>query len=125
MTSLYERMGAEAGLERAVEIFYQAVLADPLLAHFFDGIDMERQRYHQRLFLRYATGGDDRYQGQGLGAVHRRLVEEMGLNNVHFNAVLSHLESTLLQHGLNDEDVQGVLARIEALRPEVLGFDYS
>lgn len=120
MSTLYERLGEESGLTSTVEIFYSALLADPLLAHFFDGIDMERQRSHQMLFLKYALGGGEP-PPTGLRAAHRRLVEEMGLNQVHFNAVLGHLEATLLQLQVERGDVDTVLARLEPLRDEVLG----
>lgn len=123
MASLYQSLGGSSQLDRAVELFYLKVLSDPLLNHFFDGIDMDQQRFHQKLFLSYALGGMEGYDGRGLGKAHRRLVDEMGLNQVHFNAVLGHLEATLKALDIAPEDATAVMARVEATRDEVLGLD--
>lgn len=120
MTSLYLQMGGEPGLERAAEMFYRAVLADPLLAHFFDGIEKERQKLHQQRFLKCALAEEDPLR-LGLGAAHRCLVEEMGLNQVHFNAILGHLESTLMALEMGREELEAVIERVEGMRDQVLG----
>ena len=36
------RIGGPAALEAAVEIFYEKIVADPNLAKFFDGVDMDK-----------------------------------------------------------------------------------
>ena len=41
MSSLFERLGGEAAIDAAVDVFYEKVLADPSLAPFFDGVDMD------------------------------------------------------------------------------------
>lgn len=119
MSRLYERLGGEAGLVLAVERFYSAVMADPLLAHFFDDVDMLRQRNHQFQFLKRLLG-DGELAGVGMRAVHRRLVDEMGLNHVHFNAMVGHLETTLLELQMEPDDAEIMVARLEALRGDVL-----
>jgi hypothetical protein len=40
--TLYEKLGGEAAVQAAVTSFYDKLLADPLLAHFFEGVDMRR-----------------------------------------------------------------------------------
>jgi len=40
MTSLYERIGGEAAIDAAVELFYQKVLSDDRIKHFFSDVDM-------------------------------------------------------------------------------------
>jgi hemoglobin len=44
MTSLYERIGGKEAVEAAVDRFYEKVLADPSINHFFTNTDMTRQR---------------------------------------------------------------------------------
>ena len=56
-TSLYERIGGEAAVDAAVDVFYRKVLSDPRIAEFFDSVDMDRQRAKQKAFLTYAFGG--------------------------------------------------------------------
>ncbi|WP_233258292.1 group 1 truncated hemoglobin [[Phormidium] sp. ETS-05] len=57
MTSLFEKIGGEAAVEAAVDKFYVRVLADDRINYFFDGVDMEQQRKHQKGFLTFAFGG--------------------------------------------------------------------
>lgn len=45
--TLYERLGGEAAVESAVEIFYNRIIADSELAPFFQGVDMKKQRRKQ------------------------------------------------------------------------------
>ena len=54
MASLYERIGGEAAVSAAVEKFYEKVLSDDRVKHFFEGVDMRKQTHHQKMFLTYA-----------------------------------------------------------------------
>ena len=45
--SLYVRIGGAAAVQATVEVFYQRVMADQLLAPFFDGVDMGKQKAKQ------------------------------------------------------------------------------
>ena len=56
-TSLYERIGGDAALDAAVDLFYRKVLADPGINHFFDTTDMDEQRGKQKAFLSMVFGG--------------------------------------------------------------------
>ncbi|MEE8544263.1 MAG: Hpt domain-containing protein, partial [Alphaproteobacteria bacterium] len=48
--SLFERIGGEAAIEAAVDLFYRKVLADDAINQFFDGIDIEALRAKMRAF---------------------------------------------------------------------------
>jgi len=39
--SLYDRLGGEAAIKKAVDIFYKHVMADQRINHFFKGVDMK------------------------------------------------------------------------------------
>ncbi len=95
--SLYERIGGKDAVNAAVDIFYDKILADQRIAHFFQGVDMARQRAHQKAFLTYAFGGAPNYEGRSMREAHKKLVEEKGLNEEHFTAVAENLQSTLEQ----------------------------
>ena len=88
MESLYERLGGEAAVDAAVDKFYEKVLADERIRHFFTETDMAKQRRHQKSFLTFAFGGPQNYSGRGMREAHRKLVEEHGLNDSHFDAVI-------------------------------------
>lgn len=50
MSSLYERIGGDAAVNAAVDVFYRNVLNDDRISSFFDDVDMDRQAAKQKLF---------------------------------------------------------------------------
>jgi hemoglobin len=89
--SLYERLGGEAAVDAAVDVFYRKVLEDERIAHHFDDTDMDVQREKQKAFLTFAFGGPSHYAGRDLRAAHAR----MKLSEGDFDAVMEHLGATL------------------------------
>ncbi len=114
--SLYDRLGGEAAIDTAVDIFYRKVLGDERISHFFDAVDMERQHVKQKAFLTMAFGGPNNYTGRDMRAAHAG----MNLTEVHFNAVVEHLASTLQELGVGDEDIAGVATIAESVKDDVL-----
>ena len=110
MATLFEKLGGKASVEIAVDKFYDRVLKDERIKHFFEGVDMSKQRAHQRAFLTYAFGGAAHYDGRHMRDAHKKLVEEMGLNGDHFDAVAENLIETLKEMSVSDELIQEVAA---------------
>ena len=96
MSTIYERLGGEAAVDAAVDIFYRKVLADSRIASFFDDVDMDRQRAKQKAFLMFAFGGPNGYSGKDMKTAHAR----MNLTDLHFNAVMENLGATLSELGV-------------------------
>ena len=94
--SLYERIGGEAAVDAAVDVFYRRVLADERIAHHFEAVDMDVQRAKQKAFLTFAFGGPNHYSGRDLRAAHARL----SLTDADFEAVMTHLGQTLESLGV-------------------------
>lgn len=120
MSSLYERLGGAAAVDAAVDLFYTKVLADDRIKHFFEGVDMKRQAGHQKAFLTYAFGGSPNYSGKNMREGHKHLVEKMGLNDSHFDAVMENLGATLTELGVAPELIQEAAAIAESTRDDVL-----
>lgn len=118
--SLFRKMGGSAAIDTAVDIFYKKVLSDDLLARFFRGVDLENQIKSQKSFLTLAFGGPNNYSGRDVREGHARLVKERGLSDVHFDAILSHLVSTLVELNIPDEPVAECTAIVERMRADVL-----
>lgn len=118
--SLFERLGGAAAVDAAVDGFYDRVMADDRLRPFFAGTDLALQRRHQKMFLSFAFGGAPAYAGRGMRDAHRRLVESMGLADVHFDAVVGHLADTLAQLGVAPALIGEVAQVAESIRDEVL-----
>jgi hemoglobin len=120
MSSLYDKLGGAPAIDAAVDIFYDKVLADERIRHFFAQTDMTRQRAHQKAFLTVAFGGPNGYQGRDMRSGHARLVAA-GLNDSHYDAVVELLAVTLKELGVVPELIQEVAAVAESVRAEVLG----
>ena len=120
MKSLYEQLGGAEGMETAVELFYRRMLTDAQVAHFFDGVDMDRQMAKQTAFLTMVTGGPSHYTGRDMQAAHAHLLAQ-GLNDRHVDIVIAHLGETLRELGASSEQVQAVAALANSVRDAVLG----
>jgi hemoglobin len=121
MTSpLYERLGGEAAIMAAVDLFYSKVLADDLTRPFFEGLDMAAQTRKQVAFMTWAFGGPEVYKGRDLRTAHKRLVKEQGLTDKHFEAVARHLKATLEELKISADLIEEVLTVVGGTRAEVL-----
>jgi hemoglobin len=90
--SLYERIGGEAAVDAAVDVFYRRVLGDERIAHHFDAVEMSIQREKQKAFLTFAFGGPRRPAGD---RDMRRAHAHLKLTEDDFDAVMEHLGATL------------------------------
>lgn len=119
MTSLYERLGGEAAVDAAVDIFYRKVLADDRVNGFFDDVDMEAQAAKQKGFLTMVFGGPNHYTGKDMREGHKHLVDR-GLNDSHVDAIVELLGATLKELGVDDADIQEVADLANSVRDDVL-----
>ena len=118
--TLYERIGGEAAVDAAVELFYRKVLSDFRINRFFDKTDMETQIAKQKAFFTMAFGGPNSYTGGDMRSVHAKMVK-MGLNDSHFDAVMEHLGASLVELGVPDKLIGEAAAIAESTRNDVLG----
>lgn len=117
--SLYDRLGGQAAMDAAVDIFYRRVLADAYISRFFEGVDMGRQAAKQKAFLTMVFGGPNNYTGKDMREGHRHLLK-MGLDDSHFDHVLAHLRSTLAELGVGEAGIVEVIDLAETTRADVL-----
>jgi hemoglobin len=117
--SLYERIGGKGAIEAAVDIFYGKVLADDSINQYFTGLDMDKQRGKQKIFLAYAFGAPVKYEGKDMRQAHKALVEK-GLNDSHFDAVAGHLQATLEELNVPADIIGEVMAIAGGTRDDVL-----
>lgn len=118
--TLYERLGGEAAIQAAVILFYEKVMADPLLSPFFEGVDFEKQIQKQIAFMTMAFGGPSQYSGRDLRASHASSVRR-GLGDAHFDRVASLLGETLDELGIPGPTIDEVLSVVGTTRNDVLG----
>ena len=107
-TSLFEKLGGNAAVDAAVDIFYRKVLSDDRINSFFEGVDMDKQAAKQKAFLTMAFGGPHNYTGKDMRTAHAPLVAR-GLNDSHFDAVAEHLQATLQELNVPAELIAEVM----------------
>ena len=119
MATLFERIGGDPAVNAAVDRFYEIVLADDRIRHFFVGVDMGRQATHQKVFLKYAFGGLPSYPGRAMKEAHKRLVNEMGLNDAHFDAVIDDLGTALRGLGVSEDMIGGWIPVVQRFYEDI------
>ncbi len=115
-STLYERLGGEAAIGAAVDVFYRRVLADGELASFFESVDMRRLRSHQFAFLSQALGGPRQYSGASMAKAHARLA----ITQRHFDLVAGHLVETLRELGVTQQIIDEVCFAVVPLASEIV-----
>lgn len=118
-SKLFELIGGAVAVNTATLRFYEKVIADPSLAPFFKGLDMEAQAKKFVGFVTMAMGGPHQYKGSDLRTAHLRLVRD-GLGELHFEAILVHLEATLVEMGVDPDLIEQALELVASTRGDVL-----
>lgn len=119
--TLYDRLNEEVSIEAAVGAFYFSVLRDKRVAHFFADIDMESLLAHQLRFVAHAFGGPAKYTGRSMREAHRRLVEQHGLADEHFDAVAEIFITTLRDLGVSESLTKEAGHVVASVKDDVLG----
>jgi hemoglobin len=114
--AMYQSIGGDAGLTEVVDVFYNRLWSDPSLRHYFDGIDRDALKGHQRMFLTYVLGGPEAYEGRPLPEAHRGL----NITDEAFDEVANHLRLTLEEVDVDRSLISIILGFVEGVRPQVV-----
>ncbi len=114
---LYERVGGEQVISELIHNFYDRITADPQLKPFFENTSMSKLRRMQREFFSAALDGPITYTGRPLSYIHHG----RGITKRHFALYVGHLLDTLQDRGIDDQDVQDIIARINTYADEITG----
>jgi hemoglobin len=123
-SSLYQRIQYAGGLRRLVDKLYPRVLADPSLMRYFKHLDdqhLKGLRWHMLTLLAVVSGGPSKYQGRDLHEAHA----DLHITGEAFDRVLWHLQGTLQDLEVQQEDQRAILAAVQARRDEVVTFEES
>ncbi len=118
--TLYDRVGGESTIMAAVGILYERLMADEVTRPFFEHMDIDALVKKQIAFMAWALGGPAEHRGRDLRRSHAHLVASKGLTDAHFNAVITHLATTLGELGIEDDTIAEVLDVIGLTRTDVL-----
>ncbi|KAK9728808.1 hypothetical protein K7432_000773 [Basidiobolus ranarum] len=106
----------EASLAPIVNTFYRYNLADKRINQFFAKINMRALLIMQTKFLTHALSGAG--INKKIMSMHHR---HLGLQDHHFDAVISNLEKALVDHNVGETEIRGILAAAEGTRESMLG----
>jgi hemoglobin len=112
----YERIGGAVTVRRAVDRFYDLVLADAALAPYFTGVDLAQVKRHQVLMLTHVLGGPGDAPGYDLVAAHRRL----RVAPADFDRVGLFLTGVLWELGAGPDIVIRIAETLTAVRDQIV-----
>lgn len=144
---MYDRYGGQSTVKSVVERSYGLMLADPVLAPIFAGVDLERVKSHQVAVITIAM----RATGRDLAAAHAALGlgpdpaehmaelarklkewharirwtdgsgrEWLGLHEDHLAHVAACIRAALLEHGVHEADADELVATLAAFKDAVV-----
>jgi hemoglobin len=116
---LFDQIGGRRAVEAATELFYEKVLHDDSLRHFFEQVDMAHLHYQQTMFITMLLGGRV-YAGKSIHDAHARS-RDHGLNDAHFDLFLKYFRAALEEVGVKPENAEKVMKHLESKRAAVLG----
>lgn len=117
--SIYARLGGEAAIDAAVDLFYEKMLADERIAFFFEDVNMKVQIRKQKEFLSAAFGGPIPWTGEDMRKAH----ENLDIKKEDFQAVAENLLSTLEDLKVDEALIGEIMALVGSLENDVLNRD--
>jgi len=109
---LLELIGGRSTIEPATKIFYDKVMHDDALRHFFEGVDMAHLRSLQTMFISMLLGGRV-YTGKNIHDAHASS-RDYGLSDSHFELFLKHFRAALEEAGVKPENAEMIRKRLES-----------
>jgi len=117
--NLLTLIGGPMAVTDVVDKLFDRVMSEERLAHFFEGIDMTRQRKHIVRFL-VASMELESFDEDLLRRAHFKQVTDSGLGNEEFDLVKQMLNDTLTETGLDADLVSEVDDLIDSMRHAIL-----
>lgn len=114
--TLFEELGGKETISVVVDRFYEKMLADNELKHFFDHTDMKKQRAHLTAFVSFAIGSQESYKGKNMRDAHAHLQ----INTDHFQKTAGHLIATLQDLQVPQEKIDTIISKIAPLHDDVV-----
>ncbi len=124
MTSLYDRLGGEGAIASVVDKFYDFILIDPKVNHFFSTTDMTKQRRLQKEFITLVffnfifqvTGGPNVYEGKDMKEAHKHIK----ISQQDYDAIWGHLEASLNAHKVGSELIDELKTIFYSVQDEIV-----
>ena len=116
--NLCELVGGHQTIEAATARFYEKVVNDDHLRHFFRQTDMAHLRSRQVMFISMLLGGGV-YTGKDIHVAHAE-TRDNGLNEAHFDLFLEYFRAALEEVGVKPENVEKITKVLERRRRAIV-----
>jgi hemoglobin len=110
--TLFQKYGGFSSISKIVLSLYDRLLDDDDVGPFFDEVEMNRIVDHQTKFVSSLLGGPASYTDDQIQKMHSHLT----ILDDHFDTLKDILKETLLDHGVEEQDVATVLDAFEQRR---------
>lgn len=114
--SLYERIGGSEAIAAAIDAFYERVLADPRVSHYFDAVNVDRVKRQQQRFFELGTGGSATYDVDRIEAVH----DSYDIDQEAYDVFVGHFEDTLRAFDLPEQEREELMDAVHNFHDEVV-----
>ena len=123
METLYERLGGDKPIIALCRLLLRKAEEDARVSKFFEDVDYEGQCVKLSNYFIMGLGGPDNYSetGNGMHEGHRRLREELGLNDTHFDVILELGKDSMVELGVPEKIQEELATILESNREQVLG----
>ena len=122
VTTAWERMGGQKGVEKIVDDLAAAVTKDPAVDFFRGGTlrptpaevaHMKRMVVEQ---ISSITGGPLSYEGKDMVEVHKN----MGITDAQFDAFVKDFKKVLRENNVEQKDADDLVAKVEGTRKAIV-----
>lgn len=115
-TTLYQRLGGEAGVAQITSEYIDAVANDPTVNQSFEKVNLKRLKKMLAEFTCSLTGGGCVYSGDDMKIVHKNLK----ITEREFNALVEALRVSLDRHGVSQRDKNALLAIFAPMQRDIV-----
>lgn len=114
--SLYRELGGREAIQRFTNDFYDRMLKDARIAHFFDGINVNYLKHVLADYFCVTAGGPCEYDGVSMRDAHA----DLGIARADFNALVENLQDAMNAAGVPFGTQNRLLARLAYLHRDVV-----
>lgn len=116
-TSLYEKMGGESNVRNIVNDTIDKNASNPLIAHHFEKIDLNKLKTLVFEFFSMGTGGPHSYTGRDMLSSHTGL----NITDEEWDSATEDTIWALEKNGIKNDTLDEVLAILESLKGQIVG----
>lgn len=116
--TLYKKLGGPSKINKISKMFYDKLLNDKRINHYFSDTNIDILISKQIKFLSFAFGGPNKWNGKSMSRAHKHLK----ITNEEFDIVATHFHNTLLEFKkIKENDIASAMKILETTRQSIVG----